>query len=119
VLPRGATDAITWELINDGEEMVDIKMTNTYNSELEEPLYYTYDTYIGLHGKHPQSRRPIAESARFYTARIPPSNAPTRSTSPKHSNNISNNIESSYNVNSNREFTGGKTRRKNKNRKHK
>jgi len=74
VLPRGATDAITWEVIEDGEEMVDIKMTDTYNSELEEPLYYTYDTYIGLHGKHPQSRRPIAATARFYTARIPPDN---------------------------------------------
>ena len=119
VLPVGSIDAITDELIVDGEQMADIKMTDTYNSERREPLYYTYDTYRQLNGKHPHSRRPIAESARFYTARIPPSNAPTRSTTPQHSNNISNNIESSYNVNSNREFTGGKTRRKNKNRKHK
>lgn len=109
VLPSGATDAITWELIKDGDEMVDIKMTDTYNSELQEPLYYTYDTYIGLHGKHPQSRRPIAATARFYTARIPPENV--------NSSYGSNNTQPTRRY-SNINVNGG-SKRTRKNRKHK
>ena len=127
VLPRGATDAITWELIKDGEEMVDIKMTDTYNSELEEPLYYTYETYRGLHGKHPQSRRPIAASARFYTARIPPENVSSSyGSNTNNTNNVSNTVStrrhsrrtsrrpSTVNTNMN-----GGSKRTRKNRKHK
>ena len=126
VLPRGATDAITWELIKDGEEMVDIKMTDTYNSELEEPLYYTYDTYIGLHGKHPQSRRPITATARFYTARIPPENV----NSVYGSNNTRSNRSNRRSTRSRRSSTAntmpnsmsnvsGGSKRTRKNRKHK
>ena len=122
VLPRGSTDAITWELIKDGEEMVDIKMTDTYNSELIEPLYYTYETYRGLHGKHPQSRRPISATARFYTARIPPENINS-----SYGSNNTNNTRSTRrpsrrpsrrhsNVNNN--MNGGSNRTR-KNRKHK